>query len=124
MRPEFRIYRNLHKDCFSIQKWNPEKKDYRLHSHETNLVAYNVEFKVSQSGRNSVLKNKQKNVHAFVCCDQYSAFNDTEFTLGEEILYDPYINDHFVIKNSNTRVDRIQCLIMQNNKCYISVNKN
>jgi hypothetical protein len=123
MRPEFKIYRNLHKDCFSVMKWNPEKKGYRLHSHEKNLIAFQVEFKVSQSGRNSVLKNKQKNVHAFVCCQNYITFAPP-IVLGDEVCYDPYKVDSFRIKNSNETIDGTSSLIMTNNKCYLNYEKN
>lgn len=118
MRLEFRIYRNLHKNCFSIQKWIPEKKGYRLHSHEQNIIAHEVEFKVSNAGRNSVLKNKQKNVHAFVYCKNYITFAEPLET-GDEIIYNPYTEPNFYYLNSKERIDKIDKLILTNNKCYV-----
>ena len=35
--------------------------------HNTEFFLKDVEFKVSQAGRNRVLKEQRKNVHAFVC---------------------------------------------------------
>ena len=116
MRPEFRIYRNLHKDCFSEMKWNQEKKGYRLHSHVKDLVAHDVEFRVSQAGRRRVLETKQKNVHAFVYCHSFAA--ESIQAHGEEIYYNPYKMDSFRIKNSDEPIKHASSIIMTGNKCY------
>jgi hypothetical protein len=121
--PEFRIYRNLHKNCFSIQKWIPEKRGYRLHSHEQNIIAYDIEFKVSQAGRKRVLQQKQKNVHAFVYCKNYITFVEPVH-LGYEVYYDPYSLDSFRIKNSDELLHVAGTLIMTNNKCYLNYGEN
>lgn len=119
MRSEFRIYRNLHKNCFSIQKWIPEKKGYRLHSHTQNLIAQDVEFRVSQAGRKKVLQEKRKNVHAFVYCKSYIIFAEP-VRLGLEVYYDPYTVDSFRIKNSDQPLHAAGTLIMTNNRCYLN----
>ena len=57
------VYRNLHKDCFSIRKngrvvkhlFNDEKLDME-----------DVKFAVQPAGRVKVLRERKKNVHAFV----------------------------------------------------------
>lgn len=118
---KYKIYRNLNKDCFSILKWNSLKKGYRLQSYEKNIVATDVEFKVSQAGRQRVLKNKQKNVHAYVCCNEFIVFNPGEISVTpeSEIYYDPYKVDSFVIKNSGTSIEKTQAVALTNNKCYL-----
>jgi hypothetical protein len=118
MRPEFKIYRNLHKDCFSVMKWNSDKRGYRLHSHEKNLIALQVEFKVSQWGRKKVLESKQKNVHAFVCCQNYITFVEP-VVLGQEVYYNPYKMGSFMIKNSNESIHGAARIAMTGNKCYL-----
>jgi hypothetical protein len=123
MRPEFRIYRNLHKDCFSIQRWNSDKKGYRLHSYEKNVIAFHVEFRVSQSGRNSVLKTKQKNVHAFVYCKNYITFVEP-VNHGQEVYYNPYVMDSFRIKNSDEPINNLDGIVMTGNKCYLYEKEN
>ena len=59
------IYRNLQKDCWSIR--SREKSNYgRVVKHVNWALLENAKFVVSQAGRNRVLKEKQKNVHAVV----------------------------------------------------------
>ena len=59
------IYRNLQKDCWSIR--SREKSNYGLVVKHVNwALLENAKFVVSQAGRNRVLKEKQKNVHAVV----------------------------------------------------------
>ena len=55
-----RVYRNLHKKCYSVQY------NRKVVSHEDNLFLIFPKFKVSQAGRDRVLREKRKNVHAFV----------------------------------------------------------
>jgi len=57
---QFKIYRNLHKDCFSVLKYNQEKKGYRLFAHEKDLVCHDVNFTISKAGRDRVLLEKKK----------------------------------------------------------------
>jgi hypothetical protein len=99
-------------------KWNPEKKGYRLHSHEKNLVALQVEFRVSQYGRQKVLESKQKNVHAFVCCQKFITFAEP-VSLGEEVYYNPYKMETFRIKNSDRPILTAPSIAMTGNKCYL-----
>lgn len=121
MRPEFKIYRNLHKDCFSVMRWNQEKKGYRLYQHVKDLEAYGVTFRVSQAGRARVLETKQKNVHAFVCCQEFKLASGAA-NLGEEIYYNPYKMETFRIKSSDESILNADSVIMTNNKCYLNVN--
>lgn len=59
-----RVYFNLHKRLFSVQeKVNGQWKVVR---HTDDITLYNVTFKVSEAGRQRVLREKRKNVHAFV----------------------------------------------------------
>jgi hypothetical protein len=62
---EVRVYRNLHKDCLSVQCREPGK-GWRLwfHSHAVDLD--NARFVVSEAGRQRMLATGRKNVHAFV----------------------------------------------------------
>ena len=117
--PEFRIYRNLHKQCFSVMKYNPEKKGYRLHSHVTSIIAEDVEFRVSQAGRNKVIREKQKNVHAFVYCRNYINFV-ADHMLGEEVYYNPYKMDTFQVKSTGAPIHGASSIIMLNTKCYLN----
>jgi len=55
-----KIYRNLRDKCFSVLFRG------KVIEHCDAFMLHNCEFKVSQSGRQRVLKEKRKNVHAFV----------------------------------------------------------
>lgn len=54
------VYRNLHKKCWSVR----QRGKVKLHTDY--ICLKNAEFKVSQKGRERVLKEQRKNVHAFI----------------------------------------------------------
>lgn len=56
-----RIYKNLHNGLFSI------KQKELVVAHVRTFEITNVDFKVNESGRQRVILEKKKNVHAFVC---------------------------------------------------------
>ena len=54
------VYRNLQKNCLAVRQGGIVK-------YHTNYVFLrDVKFTVSQAGRNRVLREKRKNVHAFI----------------------------------------------------------
>jgi len=57
------VYRNLHKNCFSIRQ-NGKVVDYLYYDRELHLT--DVEFRVQPAGRERVRREKKKNVHAYV----------------------------------------------------------
>lgn len=57
------VYRNLHKNCFSV------RKNGRVVKHipdDQGLTLVDVKFAVQPAGRAKVLRERKKNVHAFV----------------------------------------------------------
>lgn len=54
------VYRNLHKDCYSVRKKG------KVIAYETRLFLLDATFAVQPAGRQKVLDQKRKNVHAFV----------------------------------------------------------
>jgi hypothetical protein len=56
-----KVYRNLRNGKWSVM----DAKTRKVVAHATHLDLREVDFKVSQAGRDRVLKEKQKNVHAF-----------------------------------------------------------
>lgn len=105
------VYYNLHKKIFSIKYKNKVVK------HSNFIVLNNVKFIVRKSGNNKVRKDKQKNVHAFVCgtlieigelvknITQYSkiiGYNPYKFTTFVDIVTcDPIHNSMEVILNND-----------------------
>jgi hypothetical protein len=59
------VYFNLHKKCFSVKALTGENKG-RVIQHTDDIALLLPEFKVSEAGRQRVLREKQKNVHAGV----------------------------------------------------------
>lgn len=96
---KYKIYRNLHKNCFTVLKYNREKKGYRVHSYVTHGFIYGVEARVSEAGRQRVIKEKQKNVHAYLLCDKFEKRDSPiyGYTYHKEIYYNPYKHDTFIV---------------------------
>lgn len=84
------VYWNLHKKCWSVR----DEKTKKIAHHLTSLVLTNCRFKVSEAGRQRVLREKQKNVHAgvvgFLVDKNVDTFN------GKRISYNPYKTQHFL----------------------------
>jgi len=90
---KFRIYFNLRKKCFSVQK-KSEKGNWIVCEHRNEIALRNVNFKVSEAGRQRVLKEKVKNVHAFVEGEIERDFACPPRRF-HEIHYNPYKFDSF-----------------------------
>lgn len=61
--PTVRVYRNLHRNCLSIQA--KTATGWRVVAHAISVELEGVTFKVSQAGRDQVLRTGKKAVHAF-----------------------------------------------------------
>jgi len=96
-----RVYRNLHKDCFSVL--HRTDKGWRLWKHVEQIELMNVKFKVSQAGHKRVLKEKRKNVHAFVE-GEYSGKTDVSSSRIRFVKYNPYIAGHFIEQGTNQKI--------------------
>lgn len=84
-----KVYFNLHKKLFSVM----DVKTGLVIGHTPVINLVGCEFKVSEAGRNRVLREKKKNVHAFVI-GHYLA--DEEGTETEKANYNPYKYSSFV----------------------------
>lgn len=95
------VYFNLHKKCFSVKALEGENKGRVIaHTHDIRILA--PSFKVSEAGRQRVLRERKKNVHAGVVGWYNSAVNvekiSDEYTpIG--VKYNPYIYSSFVDMN-------------------------
>jgi len=91
------VYRNLHKKCYSVKSL----KTGRVIAHVDSIDLINVSFRVSQSGRERVLRERRKNVHAGVV-GYIASSNDTNYSM--DVTYNPYKYNSFVMKNDETPV--------------------
>ncbi len=98
----YKVYRNITKNCFSVLKYYKEVKGYRLLTHVTDALLVNVETRVSETGRQKVLSQGQKNVHAFLLCDHYKVLNEPycgQMYPETEIYYNPYQQSCFTLND-------------------------
>ena len=89
-----KVYWNLHRHLYSVQQ------NGLVVGHAESVALNDVKFKVSQAGRNRVLNEKRKNVHAFII-----GTVATSGTVGEmRITYNPYKYSSFVDREKETPI--------------------
>ena len=78
-----KVYYNLRKNCYSIVSL--EKENYgRVIKHENYVPLTNAQFKVSEKGRQRVLREQKKNVHAYVVGEwSIDCYNGSEILCSE-----------------------------------------
>ena len=94
------VYFNLHKKCLSVR----HKGKVIAHSNYVKIT--NPKFVVSEAGRQRVLREKRKNVHAFVrgeLAALESNPNEQPNNL-QTITYNPYKYTSFVTDSTKTPV--------------------
>lgn len=100
------VYFNLHRKLWSIKAMEGENKG-KVIGHASMVQLSDVKFKVSESGRQRVLREKKKNVHAGACgYIQYAELIDGEcigYPHGRSdsdtkvlVTYNPYKYSSFV----------------------------
>jgi hypothetical protein len=110
-----RVYRNLHKKCLSVQ--HKTAKGWRLWKHVDRANLTNVEFKVYQNGREKVLKEKQKNVHAFVIGEWEES--DLIIKNPKAVYYNPYQTSQFVLLSSGEEILNANMAIVEPHKVVV-----
>lgn len=114
------IYFNLHKKLFSVKALEGPKKG-KVIGHVASAMVYDCKFKVSEAGRQRVIREKRKNVHAGV---QGEWFGGGQFIAEEmaktatPITYNPYKYTSFVNKLTEAPVHAMKeaALVISNNR--------
>jgi hypothetical protein len=88
------VYFNLHRRLFSVRALEGPNKG-RVIAHSQTVFLEDVEFKVSEAGRQRVLKEQKKNVHAGARGTWLDRAFDTLDDL-EAVTYNPYKYTSFV----------------------------
>lgn len=111
----FRIYRNLTKNCWSVQHRTP--KGWRVQAHQRALIAKDVDFVVYDSGRQRVLSTGHKNVHAYLVTS--TLLTPDEAAAHQPVLdpwvpftYDPRVHTTFVIKDTNKPIQKATAVML------------
>lgn len=89
-----RVYRNLHKRCLSVQARVDGR--WKVIQHVDSITLLDPCFQVSTAGRERVLREKRKNVHAFVVgiyhewAQDLLAINQQLGVCSRKVSYNPY----------------------------------
>tara|TARA_R110002167_G_scaffold240496_1_gene445667 strand:+ start:677 stop:1087 length:411 start_codon:yes stop_codon:yes gene_type:complete len=109
------IYYNLHKKVFSIRYKG------KVIDHAKTITVLHPRFVVQPAGRAKVLRDKVKNVHAFVRTDslwttenvevlsRFTPQNDLSSYIpkhSETIKYNPYLSDSFIVCSTGDAVHK------------------
>jgi len=108
------VYYNLHKKCWSIKALEGPNKG-RVVAHAATVILNEVQFKVSEAGRQRVLREKKKNVHAgavgvLECYDPQEAYFNTAISMP--VTYNPYKYETFVNAISKQPILKARRLLM------------
>lgn len=124
------VYWNLHRKCWSIQ--SREGADYgRVIAHAQEVSIDRPEYRVNQAGRERVLRECKKNVHAFVV-GGLICYRDLEGKVVEggrapvrlnahmtEVYYNPYKVAEFVIKKTGEAIkSSIEAYLSRTKRVY------
>ena len=93
------VYWCITQDGWSIR--NP--KTGRVVAHVPSVAVINARFVVQEGGRQRVLRERRKNVHAYVR-GQVALAIPPGMSQGRQIRYNPYEMDHFQWADDRTRV--------------------
>lgn len=109
------VYFNIRRKLFSV------KRGGRVVARHRRLYMSDCRFKVSEAGRQRVLREKKKNVHAFVEGEVVPRFSRDES--GCAVTYNPYKHKTFVRRRngSSIREADLVCLEVVGGKARIFV---
>jgi hypothetical protein len=124
-----RVYWNLHKKCWSVQ----DGKSGLVVDHGQYVVMHDVSFIVRKGGRERVLREGKKNVHAFACgtLKRIEEKKKGRLTPKEllknpyrkEVTYNPYIYNSFVWKKTGKPVTNSSSVIMVGGRVFASMDE-
>lgn len=111
-----RVYFNLHRKMFSIQRMTD--KGWRIWLHASKVTIANPQFKVSEAGRQRVLREKRKNVHAFIVGDMVLEGADT-IQPSIAVTYNPYLMDSFQVRDTGKPVHSAKYAVLEGRNILI-----
>lgn len=97
-----RVYYNLNKSCWSVQHYLPGK-GWRVRQHLQALELRDVTFKVSEAGRQRVIRQKRKNVHAYVIGELVGTQFSVDISNVTRVRYNPYSGPRFVTTQADAQ---------------------
>ena len=115
------IYRNLHKKCFSVRQ-RGRVVGHLMDDPTEHVLLKDVKFAVQPAGRRKVLREKRKNVHAFVRGDMVSPHSVPYPELDEfkrEVTYNPYYYRTFYFKESELGITHADYALIRHGKVWV-----
>lgn len=89
------VYFNLHRKCWSVKAMEGPKKGLVI-KHTDSIKLVDCKFKVSEAGRQRVIREQRKNVHAGVV----GTMVEHAIPCSLPVSYNPYRFAHFFNKNT------------------------
>ena len=113
------VYFNLHKKMFSVKALEGDRKG-RVIAHAARLTLKDVTFKVSEAGRQRVLRERKKNVHAGVV-GQWDGSLDAAIAAENDIsvTYNPYAYDSFVLRDKELPIHWASSAYLTDKKIFV-----
>jgi hypothetical protein len=112
------VYRNLHNDLFSLR----DKGTGLVVAHGNNFCIFNCTFNVTKSGRDRVIKEKKKNVHAWGVGQFMGGYHNLPDE-PIEVYYDPYKYETFINKETSNPVHNVFVAIFKDGKVIATSDK-
>ena len=113
MSAKYYVYWNLHRKLWSVRHRG------KVIDHCRQLYVEAPEFKVSEAGRQRVLAEKKKNVHAYVVSESRPlpvAVIPHRVREGLEVIsYNPYKGPDFTWKSDGSRAEGLDALALTHN---------
>lgn len=110
------VYFNLKKKVWSVMSMEGPRKGHVI-AHRESVALKDCQFRVSEAGRQRVLREKRKNVHAGVL-GQW-----TEPTFARRctraVTYNPYEGPTFVERASRTPVHQAPCALLADRQVFV-----
>ena len=106
-----KIYRNLTKRCWSVASM--QQPNYGLIvGYENHTILKNCNFIVGENSRQRVLRERSKNVHAWIVGHgvDMSSFKVDKRKL-KSAYYNPYKVDSFIDFETNQRIDKAEIVV-------------
>jgi hypothetical protein len=112
---QFSFYRNLHKPGLFSIKQSAHVVDWQSNI----LLSGNIKFHISEKGRLKVVKNRRKNVHAWIKSNEYFVLENVDLTGFLELWYNPYFTQHFYCIKTGGIVIGAEKVILTDNKAFV-----
>ena len=108
------VYYNLHKHCFSIKALEGQYKG-KVVAH-ANEVFMRGDFIVSEAGRQRVLREGVRNVHAGI---RGYLIERGQYNLSKEVKYNPFKYDNFVYVDTLKPITSSGVIRLIDKKVYV-----